>query len=71
MKDRKEIKRGTKKYRLSSTEGSSHKYGVCEECKKHVTEVFLISIHKEYQPNQFTHQGTIFGHKECLLKLVK
>jgi hypothetical protein len=64
------------KYTLSSTGESSKKYGKCEVCGEHVSEVFLQSETKHYK---FEHDGQIyegwthnkcnsyFGHKECLL----
>ncbi len=60
------------RYSLISTEYSSHRYGPCEVCNKHVSEVFSQS-----EERQFEYEGGIhwtynkcfdlFGHKECLI----
>lgn len=63
------------KYRLTSTEHSSEKYGKCECCKKHTSEVFLQTESKyfKHEHNGETFEGwtehqckSYFGHKECL-----
>lgn len=66
------------KYTLSSTNESSRKYGPCEICCQHASEVFIQTEYKRYE---FEHNGTKyegwklidmnFGHKECLLKIRK
>ncbi|MCL4296270.1 MAG: hypothetical protein KJ077_11100 [Anaerolineae bacterium] len=58
----------TYRYRLSSTGNSSAKYGPCEVCGKHASEVFSQSEEREYEPGQWTGLGchSYFGHKECL-----
>jgi len=61
------------RYNLTSTEESSNKYGNCEICGKHVTEVFHQTEERQYY-NPITHQTSwtqhechnLFGHKECL-----
>lgn len=61
------------KYNLTSTNESSHKYGNCDICGKHTTEVFYQTEEKEYfnpvaQQLSFTQHRcyNFFGHKECL-----
>jgi len=61
------------KYSITSTNASSVKYGNCEICGKHATEVFHQVEGRSYQN---PYEGTIhvtgngctnyFGHKECL-----
>lgn len=64
------------RYKLVSTGDSSARYGNCDVCGKHVTEVF---IQREERRYRFEHNGKIyegwtgegchylFGHKECLI----
>jgi len=51
--------------KLKSTGFGSDKYGACEICKKHCSEVWLLSDIGSH------HGGGIFGHKECLDKSVE
>jgi hypothetical protein len=63
------------RYKLSSSEESSNKYGACEVCGKYCTEVFYQSEERHYE---FDHEGkhyegwtqhgchALFGHKSCL-----
>lgn len=57
------------RYRLSSTKHSSQRYGNCEVCGKHASEVFVqveeIKIADEVG-RWYRKTGTIFGHEECL-----
>ena len=65
------------RYRLISTGYSSDKYGNCEVCGKHVSEVFSQSEEQYYtieRNGKMIHEGwtkcgcsDYFGHKECLL----
>ena len=48
-------------YELKTTGASSEKYGVCEVCGKHASEVFFLTDKNNY----------MYGHKECLLKQIK
>lgn len=63
------------KYRMSSTGFSSKKYGKCEVCGQHVSEVFLQVEQRKYfdtinNKKSYTHHGCkdYFGHKDCLIK---
>ncbi len=62
-------------YKINSTGESSKKYGVCEVCKQHASEVFLQTEFKryEFEHNHKKYEGwkitnILFGHKECLIK---
>ena len=68
------------KYKIYSTGESSNKYGVCEVCKKHCSEVFSITEERKYkfEHNQEIYEGytfadcqNYFGHKDCLLSKVR
>ncbi|ADQ06492.1 hypothetical protein Calhy_0755 [Caldicellulosiruptor hydrothermalis 108] len=66
------------RYALSSTGGSSHKYGNCEVCGKHATEIFVQTEYKryEFEHNGWKYEGwrlvdMVFGHEECLKKIRK
>lgn len=58
------------RYKMNSTESSSNKYGVCEVCGKHVSEVYHQIEEKQYNETRWTQHGcnNLFGHKECLEK---
>lgn len=58
-------------YKLTSTGQSSQKYGNCEVCEKHVSEVFYQVESVEYEPGRFTYYEckNYFGHKVCLLSV--
>lgn len=61
------------RYNLISTEEPSQKYGNCDICGKHTTEVFHQTEERQYF-NPITQQTSwtknnchdLFGHKECL-----
>ena len=55
------------RYKLINTQESSKKYGVCEVCGKHVSEVYHQVEQKQYTRG-WTHYkcNNLFGHKECL-----
>ena len=57
----------TYKYAINSTGGSSAKYGNCEVCGKHASEVFLQIEERKYSEG-YTHFkcNSYFGHRECL-----
>lgn len=65
------------RYNLLSTNESSQKYGNCEVCGKHATEVFLQSEERYYtieRDGNIIYKGwtqnkckNLIGHKECLL----
>jgi hypothetical protein len=62
---------GKFRYRLNSTGASSAKYGVCEVCGEHASEVFIQSETQLFDLHgaiRETHFGcrTLFGHKACL-----
>ena len=65
-------------YKLKSTLESSQKFGKCAVCKKHHTETFMQVEEKEFlsietkkiELTQFRCR-TIFGCKECLIKVRK
>jgi hypothetical protein len=55
-------------FRLTETEFSSKKYGACEICKQHASEVF-IQAHYIQNPKggwRMADDSSIFGHKDCL-----
>jgi len=67
-------------YRLRSTRHSSRKFGNCEVCDKHATEVFiqvelkavpwLVSLDsQETDPARDSYRdcSTSFGHRDCLI----
>jgi hypothetical protein len=56
------------RYRLSSTGGSSAKYGPCEVCGQHATEVFQQTEEQAYEEGWTQHEcQRLFGHEDCLL----
>lgn len=72
---------GTYRYQLRSTRGSSEKYGPCEVCGKHASEVFSQTKERAFQLDHrdspavlamcpdmigWAHKGDLFGHEECL-----
>ena len=62
------------KYILISTGDSSNRYGNCEICGKHCSEVFMqYPIEKKVIRGKeiFIRGKTIFGHKDCLIKARK
>jgi len=58
---------GKMRYRLSCLNASSAKYGNCEICKNHVSEVFLQTSSEEYKPGSYAERESFFGHKDCLI----
>ena len=64
------------RYRLTLTGASSQKYGPCEVCGGHASEVFHQVEERRcvyWAPNGVLHQGwtrqgckDVFGHRECL-----
>lgn len=62
------------RYRLKSTGHSSDRYGVCEVCKQHTSEVFHLTCQMLYERKQHgggfgwtgAHCVCVFGHVECL-----
>jgi len=54
-------------YRLISQKESSAKYGPCEICGEHVSEVFHQIESRKYEDG-YTYAGCkdYFGHKKCL-----
>jgi hypothetical protein len=62
-----------KYYRLSSTGSSSSKYGNCEWCKKHASEIFIGSFCHEFRSASgpkghigYAEDGISFAHEECI-----
>ena len=56
------------RYNLKSTGNSSIKYGKCEVCKQHATEVFRQSEEREYAPGKWSMSSIdLFGHEQCLI----
>lgn len=58
---------------IKSTKHGSDKFGACEVCGNHVSEMFMLTEKREYKPDSFTHHGCIanmFGHKHCLVDRV-
>lgn len=53
---------------LKSTGYSSERYGVCEVCEQHVSEVWLRAIGGKYA---FGHRECISGEKKYVLKKVR
>jgi len=54
-------------YKLISQKASSTKYGLCEICGEHVSEVFHQIESRSYDDG-ITYEGCkdYFGHKNCL-----
>jgi hypothetical protein len=69
---------GQYRYRLVCTQYSSSKFGVCEQCGTHASEIWYQMEERRYFPERFipslgegehwTGQDChdLFGHKECL-----
>ena len=76
MKGDIKMKTGKFRYEISSTNESSDKYGKCDVCGKHASEVFH---QMEEQYYRIEHDGKVyegwtkhechdhFGHEQCLL----
>lgn len=61
------------RYRLSNTGSGSYRYGPCEICGKPASEIHIqieeqMIIHSDGSWS-WTHSRTLFGHRECLLKI--
>lgn len=60
------------RYKLSSLNESSNRYGNCDVCGKHASEMFIQTEEKEYTRPDGNKGWTqhechqLFGHKECL-----
>ena len=69
-----EISKRVYHYKLTSTHSNSYKYGVCEICKKHVSDVFVQSEQRDFfSPVENKIMRTFadcrphaFGHEQCL-----
>ncbi|MDY4127609.1 hypothetical protein [Peptostreptococcus porci] len=60
------------RYILKSTNESSKKYGVCEVCGKHVSEVYHQIEERKYTGGWTQHNcKNLFGHEECLKNIRK
>ncbi len=64
---------GDYRYRISSTGDSSEKYGKCQCCNKHASEMFQqveekigYSHYLKRTCYGLTNNKNLFGHKECL-----
>lgn len=67
---------GDRKFLTRSTGHSSQRYGACEVCGTHATEVFVQTEYERYETdgrdppavraNPWTITATRFGHAECL-----
>lgn len=65
---------GDLKYRIRSTGASSARFGACEVCETHVSEVFIQVESKAFafvgDPTQiegWARTGCLFGHEACLI----
>lgn len=62
------------RYRLNSTGYSSERYGVCEHCKQHASEVFHLTSYMLFERQGagglsgfgWAHGFNLFGHADCL-----
>lgn len=60
-----------KRYRLKSTDESSRKFGPCEVCGQHCTEVFYQVESELFDDDGVTRETyhncrNLFGHRTCL-----
>ena len=57
------------RYKLGLTQGSSHKYGMCQVCGEFTSDVYYQIEECEYEPGKWTHDQCIslFGCKNCLI----
>ena len=65
------------RYRIANTGESSRRYGSCDVCGKHASEVYIQIEERKYtvefasgkKHTGWTQYGcrTLFGHKDCLL----
>jgi hypothetical protein len=59
------------RYKLKKTGYGSERYGVCEVCKKQAKEIYMQTEEKKFMIGKaihWAHQGSLFGHKKCLIK---
>lgn len=66
--------KGETQFRLTNLEDSSAKYGDCEICKKHCSEIYLQTKLEFYDfpeddASGWSYAGQGFGHKDCLISL--
>lgn len=55
------------RYKLINTGYSSSRYGLCEICNKHVSEVFHQIEEKKYSGGWTRHNcHNLYGHSKCL-----
>ncbi len=62
------------RFRLTDWRASSHKFGPCELCKKHVNDVYHLTIEEQIEDTGgkfFTQHFGKVGHEECLRKHIK
>ena len=74
-------KPGDFRYRARSTGSSSARYGACEVCHEHCSEVFIQTTLEAFalepgEPGEengigWAHRGCKFGHEACLVGLRK
>lgn len=64
---------GDYRYRVSSTGASSLKYGNCQVCAGHASEVFMQTEERAYRIEHLNRSGwtqsgchVLFGHLDCL-----
>ncbi len=61
------------RYRLSNTGSGSYRYGPCDVCGKPASEVYIQMEERVFNrpdgSEGWTHSRTVFGHRECLLKI--
>lgn len=57
------------RYEVKSLRQTSEKFGPCEVCDEHVSEVHYQSEWRKYKPDSWTAHGCTnrFGHLECLV----
>lgn len=60
---------GSYVYRIKNTGFASDRYGNCERCGKHCSEVFYQVEGRVFEPGQVTHLecNNLFGHETCLI----
>lgn len=69
---------GTYRYKIKSTGSNSNKFGLCDVCKKHVSETFIQQEQREYfspitNQTELTNANCriVFGHQDCLITIRK
>ena len=55
-------------YRITNTGASSAKFGHCEVCGRHVSEVWHLVEGRIYAPDAMTYHKcrSVWGHRDCL-----